>query len=363
MKERNRRGITAAVLGLICNVFLCAAKITVGAIFNSVSVLADGLNNLSDAGSGAVNILGFKWAEKPADKKHPFGHARYEYVSALIVSVVVLIFGIELIMTSVEKIIGGEKTDYSVALFIVLGLSIIVKFGMFLFYKRTAKAISSKALNASAMDSISDVMATSAVLIAAIVAKFTAVDIDGYAGLAVALFILINGIKLIRETVSPLLGEKPSEERVKEISERILSYEGILDVHDVIIHDYGPGRFFASVHVGIDGSETLGSAHEKIDIIERDFALSGINLILHPDPVATTDEEADKIKNTVSGVLWETDEKLTMHDFRILENGCPIFDVSIPYEEKCSDDEITEMLTKKICDLLGKTPIIKIDRV
>lgn len=353
-KVRNAYGIMTTVVGLLLNLLLCAAKIAVGLVFGSMAVLADGLNNLTDAGSSVVSMLGFRWANKPADKEHPFGHARYEYITGLIIAFIVLFLGLELVISSVEKIKNGGQTNTSVIMMAVLGGAIAVKLCMFFYYRYNAKKIDSSSLRASAVDSLNDCIATAAVLVCAIIAFFTNVEMDGYVGIAVALFILINGIKLVKETMSPLLGEKPSSELVKKISQSILNYDGVKGIHDLIVHNYGPKRYFASVHVEVDAEVDVMLSHEKIDEIERDFLKDGINLVVHMDPIIVDDERVNSLKELTLNALHAVDGKLSLHDFRVVwgENRKNlIFDVVVPYGFPIKDENLTAILEEKVKEI------------
>lgn len=348
---RNAYGILASVVGIICNILLCSAKIAVGLIFGAVSITADGLNNLSDAGSSLVSVLGFRWANKPADKDHPFGHARVEYIMGFVIAFIVLFLGLELAISSIEKIISHETTDTTIIMMVVLAVSIVVKLGMFLYYRSVAKKISSATLKAAAVDSVNDCIATGAVLICTVIAYFTKAELDGYVGVLVAIFIFISGIKLVKEMFSPLLGEKPSAELVKSISEKIHSYDGVLGIHDLIVHNYGPNRYHASVHVEVSASEDIMVSHEMIDTIERNFHKEGINLVIHLDPIITNDERVDKLRDMTNEKLNEIDPALKMHDFRVVwgENRKNlIFDVVMPMEMKMKDEELMRILQEKI---------------
>lgn len=348
---RNAYGVLASVVGIICNILLCSAKIAVGLIFGAVSITADGLNNLSDAGSSLVSVLGFRWANKPADKDHPFGHARVEYIMGFVIAFIVLFLGLELAISSIQKIISHETTDTTIIMMVVLGISILVKLCMFLYYRSVAKKISSATLKAAAIDSVNDCIATGAVLICTVIAYFTKAELDGYVGVLVAIFIFISGIKLVKEMFSPLLGEKPSAELVRDISEKIHSYEGVLGIHDLIVHNYGPNRYHASVHVEVSASDDIMVSHEMIDTIERNFHKEGINLVIHLDPIITNDERVDKLKAMTQDKLSEIDPELKMHDFRVVwgENRKNlIFDVVMPMEMKMSDEELVSILQEKI---------------
>lgn len=365
-KVRNAYGILATVVGLICNVILCAAKIAVGVLSKSMAILADGLNNFTDAGSSVVSMLGFRWANKPADKEHPFGHARYEYITGLIIAFIVLFLGFELIVSSVEKITAGEKTVATVIMMAVLAFSVVVKFGMFFYYRSVSRKIGSGSLKAAGADSLNDCISTIAILVCTVITYFTGVELDGYVGIAVALFIVFNGIKLIKETMSPLLGEKPSPSLVKKISEEICAYVGVKGIHDLIVHNYGPNRYFASVHVEVDARTDVLESHELADTIEREFLEKGINLVIHMDPVIVDDERVNALKQIAVDALKSIDESLTLHDFRVVwgENRKNlIFDVVVPYGFRLDDKELVAMLDEKIKETdPAAYPVISVDK-
>lgn len=365
-KVRNAYGILATVVGLICNAILCVAKITVGVLSKSMAILADGLNNFTDAGSSVVSMLGFRWANKPADKEHPFGHARYEYITGLIIAFIVLFLGFELIVSSVEKITAGEKTVATILMMAVLAFSVVVKFGMFFYYRSVSRKIGSGSLKAAGADSLNDCISTIAILVCTVVTYFTGVELDGYVGIAVALFIVFNGIKLIKETMSPLLGEKPSPSLVKKISEEICAYDGVKGIHDLIVHNYGPNRYFASVHVEVDAKTDVLGSHELVDTIEREFLEKGINLVIHMDPVIVDDERVNALKQIAVDALKSIDESLTLHDFRVVwgENRKNlIFDVVAPYGFRLDDKELVAMLDEKIKETdPAAYPVISVDK-
>ena len=365
-KVRNAYGILATVVGLICNVILCAAKIAVGVLSKSMAILADGLNNFTDAGSSVVSMLGFRWANKPADKEHPFGHARYEYITGLIIAFIVLFLGFELIVSSVEKITAGEKTVATVIMMAVLAFSVVVKFGMFFYYRSVSRKIGSGSLKAAGADSLNDCISTIAILVCTVVTYFTGVELDGYVGIAVALFIVFNGIKLIKETMSPLLGEKPSPSLVKKISEEICAYDGVKGIHDLIVHNYGPNRYFASVHVEVDAKTDVLESHELADTIEREFLEKGINLVIHMDPVIVDDERVNALKQIAVDALKNIDESLTLHDFRVVwgENRKNlIFDVVVPYGFRLTDKELISSIDEKIKETdPAAYPVISVDK-
>ena len=365
-KVRNAYGILATVVGLICNVILCAAKIAVGLLFKSMAILADGLNNFTDAGSSVVSMLGFRWANKPADKEHPFGHARYEYITGLIIAFIVLFLGFELIVSSVEKITAGEKTVATILMMAVLAFSVVVKFGMFFYYRSVSRKIGSGSLKAAGADSLNDCISTTAILVCTVITYFTGTELDGYVGIAVALFIVFNGIKLIKETMSPLLGEKPSPSLVKKISEEICAYDGVKGIHDLIVHNYGPNRYFASVHVEVDAKTDVLESHELVDTIEREFLDKGINLVIHMDPVIVDDERVNALKQIAVEALKSIDESLALHDFRVVwgENRKNlIFDVVVPYGFRLTDKELISSIDEKIKETdPAAYPVISVDK-
>ena len=365
-KVRNAYGILATVAGLVCNAILCVAKITVGVLSKSMAILADGLNNFTDAGSSVVSMLGFRWANKPADKEHPFGHARYEYITGLIIAFIVLFLGVELIISSVEKITAGEKTVATVIMMAVLAFSVVVKFGMFFYYRSVSRKIGSGSLKAAGADSLNDCISTIAILVCTVITYFTGTELDGYVGIAVALFIVFNGIKLIKETMSPLLGEKPSPSLVKKISEEICAYDGVKGIHDLIVHNYGPNRYFASVHVEVDAKTDVLGSHELVDTIEREFLEKGINLVIHMDPVIVDDERVNALKQIAVEALKSIDESLTLHDFRVVwgENRKNlIFDVVVPYGFRLTDKELISSIDEKIKETdPAAYPVISVDK-
>lgn len=318
-KIRAAYGKLAGFVGIVCNFILFVAKILIGTISGSVSITADAVNNLSDASSSIVSLLGFKLAEKPADTEHPYGHGRYEYLSALSVAVLIILIGFELFKTSIGKIINPSTVNFNWVLVIVLSLSIIIKLWMMIFNNRLGKAIKSDTLIATAQDSRNDVISTSAVLIAAIVSEFTSLQLDGWIGLCVAAFILVSGFGLIKGTIDPMLGRAPDAEFVKKIHDKIMSYDGVLGVHDLIVHDYGPCRQFASVHVEMAAEDDVLKSHDVIDNIEYDFIDDlGLNMIVHYDPIVTKNEVVSNMRYEISQIVKTINESLTIHDLRVV---------------------------------------------
>ena len=331
---RTAVGKLSGVVGIVCNLLLFAMKIVVGTISGSVSITADAMNNLSDATSSIVTLVGFKLAEKPADEDHPFGHARFEYLSGLAVAALIIVIGFELAKTSVEKIISPQAVAFSLPMAAVLLGSVAIKLWMCLFNRTLDKHIQSQALLATAADSRNDVISTTAVLIAALVEMFTSWRVDGFMGLAVALFILYSGAMLAKDTISPLLGETASPELRELIVGVIRAEPKVLGYHDLMVHDYGPGQRFASIHVEMDQKEDPLLCHELIDNLEREcLQKHGIHLVIHYDPVITGDAEMDRLQAVVRQILKEIDERITIHDFRMVRGAGHtnlIFDAALP---------------------------------
>ena len=345
---RARIGKLSGAVGIICNCLLAAGKLIVGHMTSSMSITADGLNNLSDGASSIVTLLGFKLAEKPADRKHPYGHARIEYIAGLTVAVMILFIGLELGKSSVEKFINPEPIEFSFTAVWVLCASILVKLFMMLFNLKMGRRINSNALLATAADSRNDVISTGAVLLACIVGQLTGLKIDGYVGLLVALFIICSGIGIAKDTIDPLLGAKPDEELVRAIAYLMTSHVNILGFHDLMVHDYGPGRRFASVHAEIDHRIDPLIAHEILDEIERQAKRElHVDLVIHYDPIVTDDPYGGAVRTRVLSILHAIDPRLSFHDFRMVSGPHHvnvIFDMVIPPEYA----DRTEQLRKQV---------------
>lgn len=355
---RARIGKLSGAVGIICNCLLAAGKLIVGHMTSSMSITADGLNNLSDGASSIVTLLGFKLAEKPADRKHPYGHARIEYIAGLTVAVMILFIGLELGKSSVEKLIDPEPIEFSFTAVWVLFASILVKLFMMLFNLKMGRRINSNALLATAADSRNDVMTTSAVLAASIVEHFYDVRIDGVMGIAVSLFILYSGIKLAGETMSPLLGEGANPELQKQITDYINGCPMVLGCHDLMVHDYGPGRRYASIHVEIDKNEDPMACHARIDRMERECLKNyGTHLVIHYDPVVTDDPEVNSTKRLVNTIIKVRDGRLTIHDFRMVDDGESVkmsFDMILPEDLRGQEQSIKETVEKALNSLDSK---------
>lgn len=351
---RERYGFLAGVTGIVVNILLCVGKLLAGTLSGSVSITADAVNNLSDAASSVVTLLGFKLAAKPADDAHPYGYQRMEYIAGLTVAAMILLIGAELVKSSIGRILTPEPVAFSALSAVVLLVSIGAKLGLCLFYRRLGHAIGSKTLAASAADSRNDMLSTAAVLAACLFAHFTSIPIDGWAGLAVAAFILISGVGIARETIAPLLGEAPDEELVHAIAREIRAYDPrVLGMHDLIVHDYGPGRRFASVHVELDAREDPLAAHELIDNIERDVtAKLRVELIVHYDPIVTDDPEANDLRRRVEQILNQIDPRLSFHDFRMVHgrrHSNVIFDLVLPFELCGQEESLRRRINEALC--------------
>ena len=333
-KGRARVGRLSGIVGIVCNLLLFAGKLVIGTLSGSVSITADAMNNLSDASSSIVTLLGFRLAEKPADADHPYGHARFEYLSGLAVSAMIIVIGFELAKTSVEKIIAPTAVRFSIPLAVLLLLSIGVKLWLAAFNRALGKRIGSKALEATAADSRNDVIATGAVLLAAVVEHFTRWQVDGWMGLGVALFILCSGANLAKETVSPLLGQSASPELRQLIIDTVKSEPKVLGYHDLMVHDYGPGQRFASLHVEMDHLEDPMVCHDIIDNIEREcLERHNVHLVIHYDPVITGDEALEHMRDRVQEIVTQFDSRLSIHDFRMvqgIDHTNLIFDIALP---------------------------------
>lgn len=348
---RTAYGKLSSTVGILCNLLLFLGKILVGTLSSSVSITADAVNNLSDASSSIISLLGFKMGSKPADREHPYGHARYEYLSGLMVALLILVIGVELFQSSLDKILHPSPVAFSWVSVVVLAVSILVKLWMALFNRSMGRAISSQTLEATAADSRNDVISTTAVLAAALLSHFTSWELDGWMGLAVALFILYSGFGLVKDTLDPLLGKAPDPELVQGIQKKILSYPGVLGTHDLMIHDYGPGRQFGSVHVEMAAEEDVLASHDVIDNIERDFLeQEHLNLIVHLDPIVTADSSVSELRSWISQQVRTIHPDLTIHDLRIVPGPTHtnvIFDCVVPYGVG-SNEEIKEQISSLV---------------
>ena len=345
---RSSIGKFAGAAGILCNCLLALVKIAVGLIAGSMAIIADGVNNLSDAASSFVTLLGFWMARRPADKQHPYGHARYEYLSGLAVAAMILLIGAELVKSSVEKIIEPQPVAISMATITLLVASITVKLYMSRFYRKLGKAINSSALNAASVDSRNDVVSTAAVLLGCLVNYCFALNVDGYIGLAVAFFILYSGVVIARETISPLLGQQADGEMADKITEIVLSHKKILGIHDLLVHDYGPGRCYASVHAEMDADEDQLACHDVIDDIEsKALEKMNVNLVIHCDPVSQNDAEQNEMRKVVDEIVHAINPAFSIHDLRIQREGEEpklVFDLAAPFSMIENKNEIKERI-------------------
>lgn len=370
--ERLKLGRFAGFVGIAVNLLLFAAKITVGIISGSISAVADAINNLSDAMSSVFVLVGYVLAAKPADKEHPFGHARMEYLCGLFISVIITVLGVEMLRSAGERLIsGGEETVISLITLIVMGITVLFKIGLAVFYKILGKRIDSQSLRASAIDSLGDVGATGAVILGMILAPYLGSRTDAFLGAAIGIYIVILGIKLVIESSGTLLGVAPDAEFVREISDEIKKYDGVLGIHDLVIHSYGAGKVFASVHVEVDSARDPLEAHDSIDNIEADFLQKrGITLVIHMDPVCLSDPKTNELRDSVAQIVLDIAEEMghpvAMHDFRVVwgvTHTNLIFDIAIDGDMPLSDFELSKKITDKI-EVLDPTynAVICVDR-
>lgn len=363
---RSAVGKLAGLVGIVCNLLLFAGKLAAALLAGSVAIAADALNNLSDASGSVVTLLGFRMAQQPADADHPYGHARYEYISGLVVAALILVIGAELAETSVRKMISPEAVELSVLTFAVLIAGALVKLWMALFFGSLGRRIRSTTLRATSADSRNDVIASVAVLVGCAAAYFFEINVDGWLGLAVAVFILYSGVNIAKETVSPLLGKRADAELVARISEFVLSNDKVLGIHDLLVHDYGPGQCFASVHVELSAEEDPLVCHDIIDGIES-AVLEALNvhLVIHYDPVVVDDAEWNEMRETVESIIRELDVGLSMHDFRLVRGAKQpklVFDLAVPYALSRQHRELKQRIDEALA-AKGKdyTTVVRFD--
>lgn len=348
---RERYGVLGGTVGIVCNLLLSVVKIILGVVSNSVSVIADAMNNLSDTASSVITLIGFKAAGKPADEDHPFGHGRIEYMAAFIVSALILLVGFELLKSSVEKIISPVVVQVNYITLIILLLSSLTKLWMYFFNKKLSRAVDSGVLAATAQDSLNDALVTFAILLSVGVMVVFEINIDPYVGLLMSGFILYTGFKAAKETIDPLLGTPPEKELIDELHKTILSFEGFIGIHDLIVHNYGPGRVFASVHIEVPVDIDIVRCHEQVDLCEKVVNEKlGVELVVHMDPIVTNDETVNKTKEQLRVILTGIDQRLSFHDFRMTPKGENrtnlIFDIVVPVSIKLSEEEISEKVTE-----------------
>ncbi|HZW48773.1 MAG TPA: cation diffusion facilitator family transporter [Bacillota bacterium] len=355
---RTAYGILASIVGIICNTSLSIAKLVIGLALNSISISADGFNNLSDAASSVISLVGVKMAEKTADKEHPFGHGRFEYIAALIVSFLILYIGFSLSVSSFNKILHPEKIGFSWLFITILSVSVLVKIWLSRFYYQFGHRINSVILKATSTDSRNDVFVTSTTIISVIIEKMTGFPIDGWTGLAVSVVVLISGFNIAKDTLLPLLGEAIDKDVYNNITEKVESYEGILGSHDLIVHNYGPSNIMASIHAEVPNDSSVEIVHETIDKIERDFSKElGICLVIHMDPIETNDKKVLRSKKMIQQIILGIDPKTAIHDFRAVEGDHSInliFDLVVPHSYNEKDKQ--NLLTRVTKSVSGVSP-------
>lgn len=367
--DNNRKayGSLCGIVGIFLNIMLFVIKYIAGAVSGSVAIVADAFNNLSDAGSSFITLVGFIFSGKRPDYDHPFGHGRFEYVSGFVVSIVIILMGLELVKSSFEKIIHPEPVEDSTVAIIILIISILVKIYMCFYNRAIGKKISSTAMLATATDSLSDSIATTVVLISIFVTKFLPINIDGYCGVLVALFILYAGFNAAKDTISPILGKAPEPEFVRKIEDMVLAHTEVIGVHDLVVHDYGPGRVMISLHAEVDGAGNIFELHDAIDRIENELSEKlDCEAVIHLDPIETNNEEITRVKKLVLEKLKEINENISIHDFRMVTGNTHtnlIFDVVIPYEMKEDNNYLKKKIISKIKELSEDyIPVIHLDR-
>lgn len=367
-KVRQAYGLLCGALGIFLNVLLFAGKFIAGTISNSIAITADAFNNLSDAGSSLVTLLGFKLSAAKPDPEHPFGHGRIEYISGLIVSAAILLMAYELIRDSIDKIINPASIEFSILSIVILIASIIVKLYMAYYNKTIGNKINSAAMTATSFDSLSDSVATTVVLIATLVSHFFDIQIDGYCGVLVGLFIFYAGYNAAKETLGPLLGQPPEAEFVKQVEKIVMSYEPVFGIHDMVVHDYGPGRLMISLHAEVPAENDILEIHDVIDNIEQTLQKElNCAAVIHMDPVVTKDERVTKLKEATYSIINEIDPEIKMHDFRVVlgpTHNNLIFDVLVPFKYKLSDDELKLKISEEISKKIGNNnfAVICIDK-
>ena len=364
---RKAYGILCGAVGIFFNVLLFAGKFFAGTLSGSIAITADAFNNLSDAGSSVVTLLGFQLAGQKPDTHHPFGHGRMEYLSGLVVSMLILLMGVELGKSSLEKILHPEEVDFSPLIVGILCVSIAVKLYMFLYNKRIGKKLGSTAMEATAMDSLSDCVATTAVLAATLVGHFTGLRIDGWCGILVACFILWSGIGAARDTLDPMLGTPPTAEFVGRIRDLVMAHKGIIGIHDLIVHDYGPGRVMISLHAEVSASENVLELHDEIDNVENELREKlGCEAVIHMDPIVTDDGITEETRERVADLIHCIDDDINIHDFRMVSGPTHtnlIFDAVVPFGFRLSDEEVERKIKTAVRALDGNYyAVVKVER-
>lgn len=364
---RTQYGVLCGGIGIVLNLVLFLIKFLAGILSGSVAIAADAINNLSDAGSSVIMMVGFKMSDKKPDNDHPFGHGRIEYVTGLIVSMLIILMAVELIKTSFSKIIHPTKMNMTIPVVIILVVSVLVKLYMYMYNRKISEKIDSATMKATAMDSLTDMASTFVVLLAMIVGHFSGVGIDGWCGMLVSIFILYTGLTSAKDTIDPLLGIKPSKEYVESIIKYVTSYDEVLGVHDVVVHDYGPGRVMISLHAEVSSEDDILEIHDTIDNIERKLnEILGCHSVIHMDPIVVNDDETDRMRRLCTLIAKSVDESFTIHDFRMVKGPTHtnlIFDIVVPYECKMSEDDVKTAICNKVEELPGSHyAVVEVDR-
>ena len=352
---RRAYGSLCCILGICLNVLLFAGKYFAGLLSGSIAITADAFNNLSDAGSSLVTLLGFRLGGKKPDPEHPFGHGRLEYISGLVVSGLILLMGMELLRSSIQKIVDPQPIESSPLVLIILVVSVLVKVYMFIYNSRTGRRIDSAAMRATGMDSLSDCIATTVVLLAILIARYTGLQVDGWAGILVSAFIVWAGFNAAKDTISPLLGSPPAQELIDRIEDIVMAHDEVSGIHDLVVHDYGPGRLMISLHAEVSGDGDIYELHDAIDSIEQELNRElGGETVIHMDPVAVDDERVNSVRHELSSLLREQlDERVTIHDFRMVQGPTHtnlIFDAVLPYDVKLTDKEAEQRIKELVSE-------------
>ncbi len=365
-EQRQKYATVSSIVGIISNIFLSLSKMICGILFSSISILGDGINNLSDSGSSIITLVGFKMSEKPADKEHPFGHARIEYISGFIVSFVIFFIGFQLFLSSFDKILNPTKIETNVLTTVILVFSILIKFWLYTFNKKIGTLINSKAIIGVSKDSFNDIIITLGVLISGGIYYFFNINLDGYVGVLLALLIAKSGFDLARDTLSPIIGEAPKPEFIRGLCEKIMSYDKVLGVHDLVVHTYGEDRHFVSVHVEFDAKLEFLVCHDIADKIEREFEDMGIQVVVHSDPVVTDSKQFNEYKELLTAIIKEIDSSLDLHGFRYVETDHGtnfIFDVVLPCEVNLTAQKLIELICSEVRTFDDKFAcIIRVDK-
>lgn len=352
LSVRRQYGIMCSILGIVLNLFLFGIKLFAGILSSSIAVIADAFNNLSDSGSSIITMIGFKLAGQKPDKDHPFGHGRFEYISALIVSLIIILMGSELVKSSITKLISPEAIEFSLLTVIILAVSILIKIYIFYYNKKLSKKFNSESMKATAFDSLCDTLATVLTLVSIVISHFTGLYIDAWCGIIVALFILYAGFSSLKDTVSSLLGKPAEPELVKNIEKTVMSYKEVVGIHDLIVHNYGPGRLMISLHAEVSEKADIRDSHDIIDIIERHLEEEiGCHAVIHMDPIAYDDTKTQELKLETEAIVKSIDERMSIHDFRIVIGNTHtniIFDVVVPYDKSIQNSTLKKQIEKEI---------------